>query len=172
LTLTIHKGDLFASAPSNALLIHACNTQGSWGAGIARAFRDRYPNAYAIYRSFCTKTHDPKTNPIPMGTALLIPPVDVRAGKGHWIGCLFTSAKYGKAKAKPEVIVRNTVPAMQMLLELVRVVGEDMGGEVGEVRMCKINSGLFGVPWEKTSEAVESMGVRAEWRGEVHVWEP
>lgn len=170
-SLTVHKGDLFGGAPKNSLLIHACNTQGSWGAGIARAFRDRYPKAYVIYRNFCIKEHDPRSNPIPTGTALLIPPVD--AGKSHWIGCLFTSAKYGKAKAKPEQIVKNTGPAMQMLLELVRLANEEGSREgVSEVRMCKINAGLFSVPWEKTAEALESIEAQEGWRTDVDVWEP
>lgn len=165
LSITVHKGDLFQDAPEDTLLIHACNTQGSWGAGIARAFRDRYPKAYVIYRNFCIKEYDPKTNPIPTGTALLIPPVD--EGKKHWIGCLFTSAKYGKAKAKPEVILRDTLPAMQMLLGLV-----NMAGGVGEVRMCKINSGLFAVPWEKTAEVLEGIEVQEGWKANIAVWEP
>ena len=165
LSFTVHKGNLFNNVPPKTLLIHACNTQGSWGAGIARAFRSHYPAAYTVYRNFCTQEHDPKTNPIPTGTALLIAPVDV--GKEHWIGCLFTSAKYGKAKASPEVILRNTVPAMQTLLELVQI-----AGGVGGVRMCKINSGLFGVPWERTVEALEGIEMLEGWEASVDVWEP
>jgi hypothetical protein len=30
---------------------------------------------------------------------------------------------------------------------------------IAEVRMCKINSGLFGVPWEATSAVIESVEV-------------
>lgn len=39
---------------------------------------------------------------------------------------------------------------------------DDVHGEeerVGEVRMCKINSGLFGVPWEKTKAVLEEIEV-------------
>jgi ADP-ribose 1''-phosphate phosphatase len=95
LSLTYRTGDIFA-APPQTLLIHACNTQGAWGSGIALAFKQQYPKAYAIYNVFCTKEHLLKSRPVPTGTALLIPPVD--AGNTHWIGCLFTSAKYGKGK--------------------------------------------------------------------------
>ncbi|KAF1846438.1 uncharacterized protein K460DRAFT_283804 [Cucurbitaria berberidis CBS 394.84] len=165
LSLSTHQGDLFDQAPPNCLLVHACNTQGSWGAGIARTFRERYPKAYTIYRDFCTKEHNPRYSPVLPGTALIIPPVD--SGKSQWIGCLFTSAKYGKAKAKPEAILRNTTPAMQMLLELIR-----QADEITELRMCKINSGLFGVPWEETQEALESIKVREGWRANVEIWEP
>jgi ADP-ribose 1''-phosphate phosphatase len=74
LQLTHHTGDMF-SAPPNTLLIHACNTQGHWGAGIALTFKTYYPAAYAAHRAFCTKEHS-KQNPVPSGTAQLLGPVD------------------------------------------------------------------------------------------------
>ncbi|KAL1798818.1 hypothetical protein ACET3X_002855 [Alternaria dauci] len=164
LALTHHTGNIFA-APPHTLLIHACNVQGAWGSGIAKAFKDAYPKAYAIYHAFCTKEHLLKSRPVPTGTALLIPPVD--AGNQHWIGCLFTSAKYGKAKDKPDVIVGNTKPAMEMLLELVK-----MAGGIESVRMCKINSGKFGVDWKRTKGVLEEIVVRDDWKGTVEVWDP
>jgi ADP-ribose 1''-phosphate phosphatase len=30
-------------------------------------------------------------------------------------------------------------------------------GVVGEVRMCRINAGLFAVPWERSKRAIEEM---------------
>ncbi|CAG5162211.1 uncharacterized protein ALTATR162_LOCUS6180 [Alternaria atra] len=164
LTLTHHTGNIFA-APPQTLLIHACNVQGAWGSGIAKAFKDTYPKAYTIYHAFCTKEHLLKSRPVPTGSALLIPPVD--AGKEHWIGCLFTSAKYGKGKDKPDVIVGNTKPAMEMLLELV-----SMAGGIEGVRMCKINSGKFGVEWERTRGVLEDIVIREGWMGSVEVWNP
>ncbi|KAF2682230.1 hypothetical protein K458DRAFT_245827, partial [Lentithecium fluviatile CBS 122367] len=165
LSLAYHMGDIFAAPPST-LLIHACNTQGSWGAGIAAAFRQRYPQAYKRYRAHCLTTHDPSTNPVPTGTCLLIPPCETnpKAAK-HWIGCLFTSAKYGKLKDKPPVILTNTGPAMKELLQRFKEEGEE-----GEVRMCKINSARFGVPWEKTVEVLEGIEVEDGWVGDIEVW--
>jgi ADP-ribose 1''-phosphate phosphatase len=75
LQLTYHTGDMFDSAPPNCLLIHACNTQGHWGAGIAKTFKTLYPKAYLAHHKFCAKEHD-KTNPVPTGTAQLLAPVD------------------------------------------------------------------------------------------------
>jgi ADP-ribose 1''-phosphate phosphatase len=165
LRLTYHIGDMFENAPKNCLLIHACNTQGHWGAGIAKAFRQHYPKAYTAYHKFCAKEHD-KTKPVPTGTAQLLAPVD--CDYQHWIGCLFTSAKYGKAKDKPDVIVKNTIASLQMLLELVRIGCE----EVSEIRMCKINSGKFGVPWAKTEDALKSIALQEGWRENIDIWEP
>ncbi|GES62242.1 phosphatase [Aspergillus terreus] len=70
--ITEIEGDLF-SAPDGAGLIHACNCEGSWGGGIAKAFREKvwihpipvfellndsisqYPTAYKIYHEHCKK---------------------------------------------------------------------------------------------------------------------
>lgn len=35
--------------------------------------------------------------------------------------------------------------------------GAEEGERVEEVRMCRINSGLFAVPWEKTKEVLEGL---------------
>ena len=105
------------------------------------------------------------SNPVPTGTTQLLASCD--ANRSHWIGCLFTSAKYGKAKDKPDVIVGNTIQAMQMLLELV---SQNEG--VTSIRMCKINSGRFAVPWQDTADALTSIELQAHWRTSVEVWEP
>lgn len=99
------KGDLF-SAPPNSILVHACNTRGSWGAGIALAFRDRYPEQYEHYRAYC-KAHGQAL----VGTCLLIP------GAEHDIACLFTSLAYGKYKDSPAEILAATRTAVQDLIK-------------------------------------------------------
>ncbi|KAM5436311.1 ADP-ribose 1''-phosphate phosphatase [Microsporum ferrugineum] len=96
--ITEIEGDLFL-APEGAALIHACNCQGSWGKGIALEFKNKYPAAYKIYRSYCLNLlANPQTGlypsndtltaargdnkndirqrvtKLPEGTALVIPP--------------------------------------------------------------------------------------------------
>jgi ADP-ribose 1''-phosphate phosphatase len=170
LSLTYHTGDIFA-APPHTLLIHACNTQGSWGAGIAAAFRQHYPQAFKRYRDYCLVSHKPSTNPVPTGTCLLIPPCETDPKKSkHWIGCLFTSAKYGKGKDKPAVILANTGPAMEDLLQ--QFMKADVEGrEEAEVRMCRINSARFGVPWERTVAVLEGVEVEEAWVRDIEVWD-
>ncbi|KAJ7598744.1 hypothetical protein C8J56DRAFT_914868 [Mycena floridula] len=62
--ITYIGGDLF-EAPVGSILIHACNTAGSWGGGIAVAFLERYPAAFQVYRSHCQShgTVQPADNP-------------------------------------------------------------------------------------------------------------
>ncbi|KAH0158321.1 hypothetical protein KCU67_g7558, partial [Aureobasidium melanogenum] len=68
-TVWERKGDLF-DAPPNTLLLHACNCVGSWGAGIALAFKKRYPKHFAVYEAYCKS----KTPNSILSTCLLIPP--------------------------------------------------------------------------------------------------
>lgn len=68
INITHHVGDIF-DAPVNALLVHACNCRGSWGKGIAAAFKREYPKAFKIYERHCKQ---PKKQIL--GKALLIPP--------------------------------------------------------------------------------------------------
>jgi ADP-ribose 1''-phosphate phosphatase len=145
-------GDIFHSAPPKTLFIHACNTIGAWGAGIAKAFRKEYPDAYAIYRAHCMRSVPQHL----VGTALLIAP-RADAARQHYIGCVFTSKGHGQRRDKPPEILRATGPAMR---DLLRQAARD--GGVGEMRMCRINSGLFAVPWHETKWVIEELTFREE----------
>lgn len=152
-------GDIFA-APPNTLIIHACNCQGSWNAGIAKAFKDRYPEAYENHVQHCEQSEDNL-----VGTAQLIPPTgfegDTESKVKHFVGCLFTSQHYGRIKDSPSKILAATRPAMEDLLKQVgewNAQAEDCA-KVDEVRICKINSGLFAVPWVKTKAVLEGLDV-------------
>ncbi|CRG91617.1 ADP-ribose 1''-phosphate phosphatase [Talaromyces islandicus] len=167
------KGDLF-DAPDGAALIHACNCVGSWGGGIARAFRDRYPAAYKVYNSHCrnfqqkpeqhtiidSRTSKSRTLTLPLGTALLIPPQEVdiaKSGKRNWIICLFTSRAFGRSVSPPDVILENTVHAirdMRRQIEELREGGGDIARD-GKVYSCRFNSGLFHVKWEDSKAVLE-----------------
>ena len=174
-------GDIF-NAPPNTLIIHACNCDGSWGAGIAAAFKSLYPKAYAQYANHCDEY-----SPELIDSAQLIPPVDafeaaasvpeetpddalqfnIRAEDQqakpakHFIGCLFTSRHYGRRRDSPGRILAATAPAMVDLLRKVNAWNAEAepGERIGEVRMCKINSGLFAVPWAKTRAVLEEIDV-------------
>lgn len=152
--ITDLTGDLF-SAPPDTVLIHACNAIGSWGGGIALAFRQHYPEAYAIYAAHCKRSLPQRL----VGTALLIAP---RSGappsRQHYVGCLFTSKRYGRAKDSPEMILQATGPAMRDLLGQIAREGE----KVGEIRMCRINSGLFAVPWGESKRVIEGLQLDEE----------
>ncbi|KAK6344088.1 ADP-ribose 1''-phosphate phosphatase [Orbilia brochopaga] len=172
--------DIFA-AERGSVLIHACNCLGSWGAGIALAFREKYPAAYNVYRAHCATRGNPSTL---LGTALLIPP-QLADAREHWIACLFTSVGYGRRVDAPDEILRSTKASLENMVAVIAgVENDDMphGGasttailgtgihedtpEIGELHACKINSGRFGVDWERTKRVIEEV-LTAEGKGRV-----
>lgn len=158
-TLVVQEitGDMFEDMPQDCLLIHACNCVGSWGAGIAADFKKRYPKAFQTYHDHCKKAC---ANDL-IGTALLIPPDEEDAeAMDHWIGCLFTSRKFGKDKDVPQQILEHTESALLDLMSQVSEIQEE--AVIQEIRMCRINAGLFKVPWEETKMIVEATTVESE----------
>ena len=117
-----------------------------------------------------------------LGTALLIPPQesDYRANpnRRHWIACLFTSVGVGftqspqaeilDATAKSGWSLRREMAAVRRRIESANTCGEaDLGTKgFGHLYACKINSGIFMVPWENTKEVLERLGMEmtvVEW---------
>ncbi|KAF5309334.1 hypothetical protein D9611_014002 [Ephemerocybe angulata] len=138
-SITNVVGDLFA-APEGSILVQACNTKGKWGAGIALAFRDRFPEQYEQYRSHCAENQDNL-----VGTCLLLP------GQNYTIACLFTSRNFGRFKDSPTQILAATKSALQDLMR--------QNSEGKALHACRFNSGKFGVPWERTARIIEELGV-------------
>lgn len=130
------KGSVFKAGP-NAILVHACNAQGSWGAGVALQFKKKYPKAFEEYKNWCEKSPE----------ALVGSYLKLKDGEAV-IGCLFTSAGYGERKDTPEDILKNTKTSVRdfiMTLPYKAVVNSP-----------KINAGLFNVPWKQTEEIIKA----------------
>lgn len=139
LKLSYITGDLFA-APANSILVHACNTKGSWGAGIALAFKEKYPSQFARYRAHCREYGDNL-----VGSCLLIP------GDTHDIACLFTSIAYGRRKDSPSEILSATRTSVQDLIR------QNVGQK--PLHACRFNSGKFAVPWVDTEAILKELEV-------------
>ncbi|CZT14930.1 uncharacterized protein RCC_12265 [Ramularia collo-cygni] len=142
-----HVGDIFA-APSDALLIHACNCKGWWGKGIAADFKKKYPAAFKIYQIHCKKPDKQL-----IGKALLIPPQPTDRHQ-HYVGCIFTSLAVGYKVDPPHKILGATATAMTDLLAQARSHISDGKGDISEVRI--FNSGLFKVEWKNTLEVLKT----------------
>jgi ADP-ribose 1''-phosphate phosphatase len=130
------RANLFKAAEPGAILLHACNASGSWGAGIALQFKKRFPNAYKEYSNWCQKGPEEL-----VGSYLKFKDKDVT------IVCLFTSAGYGDKKDSEETIVKNTLKSVKAFIHSLpyRAV----------VNSPKINSGLFNVPWATTEKIIK-----------------
>ncbi len=131
----IISGDLF-SAEKGSVLAHACNAQGVWGSGIAKIFADKFPEARKVYTEHCRSSGRDV-----LGTCLIIPAGDYK------IACLFTSENFGDDKDAPKLILERTRSAVADLLR--------QTSATDRIAMCKINSGLFAVPWDKTKAVLD-----------------
>lgn len=146
------KDDIFQQTKTESVLVHACNSRGVWGAGIAQQFKRRFPEAYHIYAHWC-KVHNYNV----VGQCLVV------ADHGYVIGNLITSHGFGSHKDNEEKILMATYKSICDLLEQLPV--------YKVIVSPKINNGLFNVPWERTeqiiNEAIVNSGFDIEWR--VHV---
>ena len=146
-TVLERQADLF-TAPKGTVLLHSCNTLGRWGAGIAKVLKTKYPHAYDANVAYCQQ--DGPT----LGTALLVPRAD---DQGHFVGCLFTSAGVGRRKSPQTAILKHTKAAMGDLLGQIAEWNASHEEKVERLWMCKINSGLFKVPWAKSKAVLEKI---------------
>jgi ADP-ribose 1''-phosphate phosphatase len=124
--------------------------------GIALAFRERYPAEFRVYRAHCAQSTPDEL----LGTALLVPTQPAGAlGRGHYIGFLFTSRGSGMGRPdSPSDILRATGPAMKHLMRLIAEEEKKPGASaINELRMCRINTGLFAVPWPLTKAAIQAL---------------
>lgn len=138
--ITYVKGDLF-TAPKGSILIHSANCVGLWGSGIAKQFALNFPESYKIYRAWCGEQ-----SVLSIGTCLIIKPE-----KDYRVACLFTSRGYGRYIDPPDEIIENTKYAVADLIY------QNEYDNV-ELHACKINSGLFRVPWKLTEAILEETG--------------
>lgn len=100
--------------------------------------------------------------PLPVGTALVIPPWEANSTRemqgNHWIICLFTSFNYGVRTDSRAAILNNTAAALDHLkrtLEADLPMQNASGLYIPHIYTCRLNSGLFNVPWEMTKSLLE-----------------
>lgn len=162
------KGNcLSASIHHSRILIHSCNCNGSWGGGIAYQLGVKYPNAESYYIELCERFGADL-----LGKFVLLPSC---TDSTLLIGCLFTASFGGPNQGSGESILKYTKLALEDMRKKVveGAVGLDdidvfsntyMEAYKGKLKtpisahqleMPKINSGIFGVPWQKTERLLE-----------------
>lgn len=138
------KGDLLKLAPTGSAILHSCNCQGIWGAGIALSLRRHSEVAFRDYERIC-KSNRPE---------YLLGKVCISRSTDYTIISAFVSNRYGSGKDPKELILHHTAMAFKDLAGML---------DPKELHMPKINSGLFGVPWESTEvlihEFLERKGI-------------
>lgn len=134
------------NAPKDTILAQACNSHGIWGAGIAVAFKSKFPLAYASYNSYCMDMLLQKPNKGAAGKCLV-----TFEESGHYVACLMTSFGYGQMKDHRDKIIAQTYLALDDFFNEYNRLG--LNGTA--IYSNKFNSGLFNVPWEETEKAIK-----------------
>lgn len=149
--LTHKKMSLF-DASRGSILVHGCNSQGMWGSGIARPFRDNYPEAFLEYNEFCKYHNDH------FGSACGQSGIyEGEKTLKHKVAWIITSHNYGQYKDSPERIKINTTLALAQFCQNVSATYYNDSGNPIEVYSNKFNSGLFNVPWESSELILETV---------------
>lgn len=140
----IHRSMNLFDAPPESVIVHACNSQGMWGSGIAKRFNELYPDSYTEYQEFCSRWNQER------GTACGLADLSqFYYTESHWVGWIVTSHNYGAAlRDSPELIKINTTLALREFCK--KVYKAHPKEEYSEIPVYsnKFNSGLFNVPWE------------------------
>ena len=132
--LTYIKSPLLKTVKAGTVLLHTCDTTGSWKSPISLKLKKKYPNIYSEYQSWCSK------NPNELIGSYLKFKDD-----GVIITCLFTGTGQGDTK---ELMLRNTQKAIRAFIQTLPY--------KSTVNSTKINPGLFNVPWDYTEKVIKA----------------
>jgi len=152
-------GNLLAGIPDTAMIVHACNCRGIWGAGVAAQLEKQYPHAFKAHQEYC---HQEDNDDLGRSMAIFHP--------GPTIGCLFTRAGYGKITEREEkigyekAVLQATETAMTSMLEGMSKQlqsGDLRFKNITEIRMPMINNGHFGIEWDKTAKVLTGITMPA-----------
>lgn len=133
------KMNLF-DAPKGSVLVHACNAQGVWGSGIAKQFKEKFPESFEIYKDHCMYHDEPTMFP-----GLILPEEN-----GYRVGCLITSNNYAARVSEPHVILKHTENGLELFAEKWLDLLKRF-----PIYSNKFNSGLFKVPWQDTEKILK-----------------
>jgi O-acetyl-ADP-ribose deacetylase (regulator of RNase III) len=150
-TMTIQyvTGDLFLNRHNAQALAHGCNCKGAMGAGVARGFRERYPDMYEEYRLRC-RAEPPQFN---LGDSFFW-----KASNKPWVFNLATQEDYRHCRASCGAIEKA-------LREMKRQADEE---GIGSIAMPRIGAGYGGLSWENVRPVIEK--VFDNWPGTLYVY--
>ena len=143
------SGDLFVNRYQAQALAHGCNCQGSMGAGIAKGFKEHYPEMYEEYRRRC-KAQPRQFN---LGDCFLW------QKDSPWVFNLGTQERYWRARASYE--------AIETALKEMRQQADTEG--IRTIAIPRIGTGYGGLSWKKVRALIES--VFEDWTGTLFVYE-
>lgn len=150
--MVIHKTMSLFSAPNDSIIVHACNSQGVWGSGIAKAFKEKYAHSYVDYNRFCADMNMSRGSAC--GRAGMS---SFHVSEDHWVAWIVTSHNFGSQVSVPELIKIHTTMALQDLCKKIYLAHSAENHPTINVYSNKFNSGLFNVPWADSELILETV---------------
>jgi O-acetyl-ADP-ribose deacetylase (regulator of RNase III) len=144
------SGDIFVNRYNAQALAHGCNCKGAMGAGVAKGFRQNYPDMYEEYRRRC-KAQPRQFNP---GDSLLWKTDDKLS-----IFNLGTQEDYWHHRA--------TYDAIEKSLETMKHQAEEES--IHSIAIPCIGAGYGGLSWKKVRPIIER--VFKDWPGTLYLYE-
>lgn len=129
-------GDLFANDIGAQAFAQGCNCQGSMGAGIAKGFRQRYPEMHKEYRERCKA----KPRRFNLGDAWLW-----KEDGQPWVFNLGTQEGYWRARASYEAIETA----------LKKMKKQAIKENITSIAAPRIGTGYGGLSWKKVRAIIE-----------------
>lgn len=144
------SGDLFVNCVKAQAFAHGCNCQGSMSAGIAKGFKERYPDMYAEYHRRC-KAEPREFN---LGDSFLWKDEEL-----PWVFNLGTQEHYWHARASYDAI-------REALIKM-----KSQAGIAGLERIAipQIGTGYGGLSWKKVRSIIEE--IFSDWERTLFVYE-
>lgn len=149
--VTIHEGDLLTS--NCEVICHQTNCTGVMGAGIAKAIRAAYPEAYhALIERF-------EQGAAELGEVDFVPTI-----RNGFLRCVVNC--YGEQNYRPRGVVHTNYEALQACFEKIKA--EFVGKKYTIGFPYNIGCGLAGGDWNIVSKLIEEAFAGDEWR--VELW--
>lgn len=128
------------------IVVHGCNAQGTMGAGVARAIRDKWPVAYKEYLELCRKAPKPQ---VLLGVSQII---CVSEEPKLFVANCFTQLYYGR---------QGKYADTGAIASSLGQVYDFASSRQLTIYMPKIGCGLGGLDWDKdVKDIVESLALR------------
>jgi len=122
------------------LIVHGCNCFHTMGSGVAKAIKDKYPDAYRADKELTDKGDRDKLGRV---CAAMIPESDLIVVNAY------TQYEYGSDGKK-----YVDYDAVRSAMEKIK---ETFSEKDYKIRMPKIGAGLGGGDWEKISEIIDDV---------------
>jgi O-acetyl-ADP-ribose deacetylase (regulator of RNase III) len=139
MNLTTIKGDLFQA--TRGLIIHGCNAQGVMGSGVAAYVKQKYPNAYQVYK----REHEQKG--LAVGTCTWAP-----VGHELWVVNAVTQNTFGPGL---QTDYEGLARCFDTAEYLAQALDEFVGGDMLPLHFPKIGAGRGGGDWNIILKKIE-----------------